>query len=916
MSPDLKDIADKKNDLLLAEMGAWLHDYSKCSDENIAVQSSQPKNAQGLPKSYIDNLLPKPQIGISLFQKSISLNDLIKNGGGGDITDTSQDWIIRTMRRCHKAAHIEKKVSDDTGKQPSLNTLPSNPFGFELAPLQNLTNKLKSLPYSKITDRKVFLHALNTAFKEALGDTRRPENEITLWDWSSIVASLFKSALAAGALLGNKPEPRDLKWRLLALRMNSEQVWGNASKIPVLLERKEWLKKGLDNVKKLLEEEYPVGNEVYRDENGSIFVVPDIPDLLKIRDSRDNKTLGELISERLGYEGEIVVIPDLDEESWWGQDPDYIKKKNEGRTNDIKDEPPPIGRILSEEPYSPADAKAVQEWWNSTKQNPEICTISWLCPQGPTETGFNRKASDYWAEKVTGRARDWIEKDKLNNTIWVDEAADINGRICLIAGKIDLREWLKPHGYINTLLVKSPEKGAEPKTPSFARIFRVWETSKSFWEEIKNKFGEVNSVGTIPLRIRLIANYKQKTYSKKKPTINSAHQVELNGIRFSVFCAQDNEFLIIENILRLAKLMGAEKEHIKDYKSASNYVEKYISSKKILKIFAEEKSLNVRQIGELSVDKVEIDDTLFVPAIPILAEPSTFMAVVPANKALNVANAIKNKYELEMNKVRNRLPLTVGLVFAKSHTPISSIMDAGRRMLNITENDTTWKIKSKNPDKTDPGKIELTLNKNEQCIKVKVDTLMGDKTPDNWYPYWQVESDAGGQTPSNRMRQFIGHDKNIYVHVCDLQIGDKVKFTPSHFDFEFLDSAARRFEVSYKDGKRRDNRKSNRPYYLEDLSDFEKIRRIRRENLKRTQIKNMIGLIETKREEWQNDMDVKTFEAFVHDVIYNANWINRRPEEINEIKKAAVSGKLNDIVELYLDILKDKEEYNREEEST
>ncbi len=912
MNPDLKVLAEKKSDLLLAEIGAWLHDYRKCSDEHIADQAiSKPKNAQTLQRNFIDNLLPQPQVCISLFQKPISLNDLIKNGGRGDITDTSQDWIIRAMRRCHKAAHIEKEVSDVTGKQPALNTLPSNPFGFELAPLQNLTNKLKSLPFSKIMDRKVFLQALNATFKEALGDTRRPDNEITLWDWSGIVATLYKSALA-GALLGNKPEPKDLKWRLLALRMNSEQVLGNASKIPILLERKEWMKKGLDNVKKLIEEDYPLGNEVFRDENGSIFVVPDIPELLNIRDSRDNKNLEELISECLGYKGEIVVTSDLDEESWWGQDPEYIQKKKEGRTKDINDETPPIGKILSKEPYSSADAKAVQAWWNSTKQNPEICTISWLLPQGPTEEGFSRKSSDYWAEKVTGRAKDWIEKDKLKNTIWIDEVADINGRICLIAGKIDLKEWLKPEGYINTLLVKPPEKGAEQitKTPSFARIYRIWETSKTFWEEIENKFSEVNSVGTISFRMRLIADYKPKTYSKKKPRINSTYQVEFDGIRFNVFCAQDNEFLIIENLLRLAKLMGAEKEHLMDHKSAAIYVENYISSKKILKIFAEEKSLNVRQIGELSVDKVETDYTSFVPAIPILAEPSTFMAVVPANKALNVASAIKNKYEEEMNKVRNRLPLTVGLVFARSHTPISSIMDAGRRMLNISEDMGTWKI-SKNPDKTDPGKIEIRLNRNEQCIKVKVDTLMGDQTLDVWYPYWQVESDAGGT--SDRTRQFIGHDKDMYVHVGDLQTGDKVKFTPSHFDFEFLDSAARRFEISYKDGMRRhceDEKKATRPYYLEDLSDFDDIWRIFKNNLKRTQIKNMIGLIETKREEWQEEMDVKTFEAFVHNVVYNANWINGRPKEINDIEKAAVGGRLNDIVELYMDILKDKEEDN------
>ncbi len=323
-----------------------------------------------------------------------------------------------------------------------------------------------------------------------------------------------------------------------------------------------------------------------------------------------------------------------------------------------------------------------------------------------------------------------------------------------------------------------------------------------------------------------------------------------------------------------------------------------------------------KQIGEITLKKVETENTSYIPVIPILAEPSIFMAIVPADKVLDVAKSIKDKYESEMNKVRNRLPITIGLVFAKSHTPLSSIIEAGKRMLNgITEEkDLTWKIESNILDPVNPNWNELTLKKNEHQIKVKVNTVMGDnRTPDVWYPYWLVESDINGTTPSGRTRQFIGHDKKDWVHVCDLQQGDSVKFTSSRLDFEFLDSAARRFEISYKDGKRRDNKKCNRPYYLEELADFEKLWNILKNRLARTQIKGMLGLIETKREEWKAEPDNETFKDFVHNVIHNANWKNGKPIEIGEIENAAVSGKLSDIVELYMDILKDKEEIESEE---
>jgi uncharacterized protein YecA (UPF0149 family) len=44
------------------------------------------------------------------------------------------------------------------------------------------------------------------------------------------------------------------------------------------------------------------------------------------------------------------------------------------------------------------------------------------------------------------------------------------------------------------------------------------------------------------------------------------------------------------------------------------------------------------------------------------------------------------------------------MVFAKSHTPISSLMDAGRRMLKNTSTEDEWKVKSvKDEEPCDSG---------------------------------------------------------------------------------------------------------------------------------------------------------------------------------------------------------------------
>ncbi len=82
-----------------------------------------------------------------------------------------------------------------------------------------------------------------------------------------------------------------------------------------------------------------------------------------------------------------------------------------------------------------------------------------------------------------------------------------------------------------------------------------------------------------------------------------------------------------------------------------------------------------KPLGKLQItDEVIAEQTPYIPAITILTEPRTFMALVPADKALNVAEAIRAKYEQEMSKVRNRLPLTMGIVFAGRRTPLPAIL--------------------------------------------------------------------------------------------------------------------------------------------------------------------------------------------------------------------------------------------------
>lgn len=843
-------------------------------------------------KNDLDKLIQKKKNAVA--KKRITINELEERG----IRDSSKINKLKDEIGSIENEILEFQKNADAISfklrqvlQSKDNTWISTPFGYEYEIIENLNSKLKNIPFEKVNDRKEIIKSIREAFVHALGETRHPTNEITLDDWSGIIAALYKASLA-GLLIedGNEPDPRFLKWRFLSVRLNSEEIWGESSNIPILLARKEWMETGLDNLKKLLEETYPLGNEVYRDENGSVFVVPDVNDLLeKEVNSGSEKTLKDLIIEKMPYGGEIQVHPTVnsESESWWGQYYD--------RNHPEKDIVPPISSIISGDiPYISANPNDVETWWKGKRCS--ICTVSHLRPADSRSS--NRNISDYWLEKVTGRSKKW--KGKQESTIWIDEVADSNGKICLLVGKLEIADWLKENGYIKTLLVKLPgDNEKDKKTPSFARISRVWRTTKKFWEEVK-----INDLDIyrIDKRIKVFTEFKPDE-SNKIQINNSYEAVSEDDIRFTIFYAGNNEYIIIENLELIAKKIKSKYKN--SDKKAHELIKEYLRGRN-LKIYDPDGKKRDKPLGSLQVSDVISEDANYVPVIPILAEPSVFMAIVPADKALDISKAIKKKYEEEMGKVRNRLPLTLGMVFAKSHTPISSLMDAGRRMLKNTSKEQRWEVKKSVEDK-DPcaSNNKFRTLEFDNGIEWKVPVTMRDgQTPDIWYPYFYI-GDKENEKPEDREKSFKGPDGWL-VHTSEIKDGDILRILPSTFDFEFLDSSSRRFEVYYDDeGKRRDKTKSLRPYLLEELDEFKKIWDIISNVLSTSQIKNIMHLLETKREFWSVGVNDQVFRNYVSDVLNNANW-QKKPEkeDFDNIVNAAVTGKLKDIIELYMDILK------------
>ena len=951
---DLTRLQENREALLLAEVAAWLHDWQKCID--MAVASHWQKNGF-IERTKIENwknrgkeLKPGDfstilEYNLTICENNISFKELGEQGRQPSKAEKSSDFLIRLLGKSHDIGHIEKELEENENRELATDWLSTSfgyenkqPEGFLEKLLKNIKPSLESFLENSNYINK-FLYELKKLFQTAWGDTRRPINEVTLWDWSSIVAALYKAELARCLITGEQREPRQVAWRLLSVSTDGLSYLLGANSIPDLLARKELLTDGWDRVQKLLEEIYPLGLEVYRDENGSIFVVPDIENLtFAFVDDSNNRNLHQLITEnfakgtvknnsdlRIGGE----IIPDIyDEESWNGQLPDGL---------------PPVGKHLKRVVQLSSDPAAIADTWSDNIA--DICTVCGLRPQGPDKKAANRKVCNICEERRADRAKKWATKE-LQTTIWIDEVADKNGRIALITGNFHLTRWLSGD-LVRSLAVRKPDDqnghiaDKIAKNPSFARLRRIWGTTRRFWQEVAPT-DEENNIQDSLVGERLKSEDERLevcgtlTSNASGDTLGLYHAYDLvlpKGVRLTVILECQEKCSQEENFIRF--IVADNLEYIGGENQLGQSVKDVLRKGESFEIEEASGYGTVRKkLGTITLikDATPISGSKYIPVIPILAEPRTFMALVPAEKAMEIVKEIKVKYEREMGKVRNRLPLHLGIVFSGRRTPLRAIMDAGRQMLKQRAEASVWKVISVN-ETTEPK--NLAINQNGQfarCFKVflekdarqitwYVPAMMGDgQTEDHWYPYVFLETDS---RPTERNRYFSCLNPwtgrtGWLVHAGELKSGDTIYFTPSTFDFEFLDTTARRFEIHYDENGRRTTRRT-RPYYLEDLDRLERLWRYMKKHFSKKQRHQIIRTIESTRQMWfGQDMDGTslnddTFKQFVADTLAVAEWRNNikwstiEPEWREELILAGVRGELADLFELHKEVLKETE---------
>lgn len=896
-SSKLEDLRKYRQRILMAEVIALLHDIGKLSGQFIDQKSSSPtpstrdfehERAIEAISDFVDAQFLNILISLN-FRNFLRFKGIESREHLGRVLDLilyhdkgkHSAFLVRLLNRCDGIdSGADKGTTRDEGlpqqaKQASDQTFISTAFGLEsevwridlhesdslrLELTKRIAQELQKLVRDIGYSHRHLLEIVRDYFQKGLGETRRSANDVTLWDHSFSVATLYKTAISQ-LLYNDSLNIEDLRWRILRVNFDVLGLYGKAISIADLLGYQEAVRRACEKVKRLVEEEYPLGNEVYQDTTGIYFTFPDV-DL--------PPELAEEIRRRVEE-----VEPELA--------PRIAVGKGTGNTAGEQ-----LRTMLAEQrqkarrelvaPFEEANlSPSWQEKWENLAQGRwEICPVCRLRPKRE-----DKEICGHCEKRRRSRIEVWLGHPA--GTIWMDEIADHNGRVALIVGKFGLEGWLSGD-LVRTMLVRAVEddpEGCRSKNPSPARLRRVWETCRKFWTDtVEGKILTDHPYGrrtpSQALRnVRMFVTPDIRTDWQE----NFPYDGTVEGRPISLLWDKGKgHFITIMNL----QLSAGEDETLDELADSWKG-----------------RKVEVRVPGfPRQVRRFRIEDAVpapgdfgrYRPYLPLLESPDRFLCLVPAHDALDIARKVRSEYVEQMGKVQDRLPLFLGLVFFPRKMPLTAAMDAGTRMLEeCVLTGETWKVECVKP--TDDMKCYVRLSSEGRRLEYRVPVRMGDgTTEDIWYPYFFFEGDPG----ERRLRFQL--DGRWLVHVCDLKEDDRVRVWPSKFSYTFLEHTARRFAF---DPERDVMLLDELPRMMKMWEDI-----CRKEDMTDTKLHAVWSLLDAKWDLWMPDGH-EAFEELVNTTLKREGILGVTVEDM-------LAGRFQRCLELHLRILRRKVKEERD----
>lgn len=378
-------------------------------------------------------------------------------------------------------------------------------------------------------------------------------------------------------------------------------------------------------------------------------------------------------------------------------------------------------------------------------------------------------------------------------------------------------------------------------TPS--RLLNIWNTTREFLASLLTSEDIIN----------LLPSFRRLQVTLDSPFTNLMENVIYEAVIFSSgekieLLRQEDRIYVIASQKDINVLDKIKEWQGKDINILSSDYEK--------KTYQKERTAKIIAVTQ--------SDSSVHPYRTITASPDLFMAIVPADKAVKISTEIYDKYIKHFGKVAGRLPFSIGNIFFKRETPMFVVLNAGNKMVNTFN--AIFKYDERHKKLWDvsniPGGNGIEFSNG---VKWDIPYKFPDGGIDSFHPYLIVENSESNNHKNEGT--FFSTCKGDLVHFSEIKRGYQLRVYPNYYDFEFLDSTSRRFDI-HLDGETK--RSSNltcaltKPYYLDELKQkFEEFwTRIKEllPGISDTKLRNIEALWLSKLQEWKVDINDETSE--------------------------------------------------------
>jgi len=317
------------------------------------------------------------------------------------------------------------------------------------------------------------------------------------------------------------------------------------------------------------------------------------------------------------------------------------------------------------------------------------------------------------------------------------------------------------------------------KNASPGRVRRFWETTETFFSELLARFREITRRSANRWRVRRLAVTPASGTWTERQTYAGHFGAGEDAAPLEFVCTGNNQLVTICN---LARVLGSGDEPGALRGKTLNLVD--------------DEGRHGHTFDRVAEAPAPLGT--YHPLIVLDRSPARFRLLVPLDAVDTCVQAAVEKWEVEMTRVWDRLPLRVGVVAFPRKLPYQAVVEAARNVEDDLARcgQETWRV---HDVRTLDGVTALSLVRPDgEHQLVTVPVALPDGRPDVFYPYCAV-GDVRIREPHDFAaptwdRKTARHGTQVYRWMPELRPGDGVRVAPSRVARVFLDSTARRFE--------------------------------------------------------------------------------------------------------------------------